>query len=195
MEQLTAQMIAAPELLIATYRDPAITAWNRLEARPRAHDFERSLRAEVRDALWMLTRQWQMGELDAEDAGSPIDARLLTRKLTVDRVTLGNVPPQPYDDSVPLETMVEREGVPFMHALRVQAAQHFLRLHTPELRAKYLPRYRTAFPFAPLAPAGTRVDVDGRNLYIATHQLAFDGEAALAAITDGSFAAGVPIDV
>src|SRR6185369_16198103 len=115
--------------------------------RPRAHDFTRSLRAEVRDPLWLLTRQWQLGELEAEDAGSPIDTRLLTRKLTIDRVQLGAGTPAAYDDSVPLEAVVERERVPFTHALRVQAAQYFLRLHTVALRNKYLPRYRNAFPF------------------------------------------------
>ena len=35
---------------------PTVTVWNRLEGRPRTHDFDRALRAEVRDALWMLTR-------------------------------------------------------------------------------------------------------------------------------------------
>lgn len=194
MEQLTALMTAAPDLLVAEFREPAITAWNRLEARPRTHDFTRSLRAEVRDALWMLARQWQMGELDAEDAASPIDARLLTRKLTVDTVTLGGGPPLGYDDTVPLEAMVEREPVPFTHALRVQTAQYLLRLHPPGLRAKYLPRYRTAFGFPPLADGDLRGDVDGRNLYLATQRLAFDGQAALEAIEDGSFAATVGVD-
>ncbi|MGH9175428.1 MAG: hypothetical protein ACRD1H_13775, partial [Vicinamibacterales bacterium] len=56
------------KLLSQVYREPSITAYNRLEARARTEDFERSLRAEVRDPLWMLTRQWQMGELEAEDA-------------------------------------------------------------------------------------------------------------------------------
>ena len=61
MAQLTAVMRARPELLLAEFREPAVTAYNRLEARPRAHDFTRSLRAEVRDPLWMITRQWQLG--------------------------------------------------------------------------------------------------------------------------------------
>ena len=51
---------------------PGITIWNRLEGRPRAEKFDRALRAEVRDALWMLTRQWQIGEFHGDDAGSPI---------------------------------------------------------------------------------------------------------------------------
>src|SRR5262249_15704622 len=41
---------------------PTITAWNRLEGRPRRDDFSRALKAEVRDAAWMLARQWQIGE-------------------------------------------------------------------------------------------------------------------------------------
>jgi len=43
-------------LLSADFR-PAITLWNRLEGRARREDFDRSLRAEIRDPLWMLTRQ------------------------------------------------------------------------------------------------------------------------------------------
>src|SRR5688500_29626 len=101
MEQLTHVMRAGPGLMLEAYREPAVTAYNRLEARPRAHDFTRSLRAELRDALWLLTRQWQLGELTAEDAGSPIDARLLTRKLTVDRVRLGGAAGRVYDDTIP----------------------------------------------------------------------------------------------
>lgn len=194
MELLNARMTAAPELLLAEFREPEIIAWNRLEARPRAHDFTRSLRAEVRDAIWMLTRQWQMGELNAEDAGSPIDARLCTRKLTIDRLAVGDGAPHRYSDIVPMETMVECEPVAFTHVLRVQAAQYFLRLHTAALRTKYLPRYLTAFAFPSLTAGDFPSDVDGRNLYAATRRLTFDGQKALSAIADGTFAAAVPID-
>jgi len=194
MTNLTEVMLQTEGLLLEVYRDPAVTAYNRLEARPRAHDFTRSLRAEVRDAMWMLTRQWQMGELTAEDAGSPVDARLTTRKLTVDRVQLGGGAPQAYDDTVPLETAIEREPVPFTHALRVQAAQYFLRLHTPALRTKYRPRYLTAFAFPQNAEAEFRGQVDGLNLYLATRRTCFDGEQALQSIAAGTFMADVPVD-
>ena len=56
---------------------PIVRGWRRLEGRPRTVDFERALRAEVRDALWFLTRQWQFGEFRGEDAGSPVDARVV----------------------------------------------------------------------------------------------------------------------
>ena len=47
-----------------------ISYLSRLEARPRDNDLRRSLAAEVRDPLWFLCRQWQMGEFAAEDTGS-----------------------------------------------------------------------------------------------------------------------------
>ncbi|MFJ7589002.1 hypothetical protein ACIQZO_16780 [Streptomyces sp. NPDC097617] len=51
---------------------PTVGLWNRLEGRPRTTDFDRALRVEVRDPLWMLTRQWQLGEFRGEDCGSPV---------------------------------------------------------------------------------------------------------------------------
>lgn len=48
----------------------SVTYWNRLEPRPRSASIRRSLAAQVRDPLWMLGRQWQMGEFQGEDAGS-----------------------------------------------------------------------------------------------------------------------------
>ena len=194
MTQLTYVLQDNPKLLEVEYREPGITAYNRLECRPRAHDFTRSLRAEVRDALWLLTRQWQFGEFAAEDAGSPVDARLLTNKLTIDRVKLGANPAQPYDDTIPLEARVEAETVAFTHALRVQAAQYFLRLHPTALRTKYLTRYRQAFPFPQTSDGDFRGQVDGLNLYVATRRSMFDGEQALAAIADGTFSTKVTID-
>src|SRR5258708_17983751 len=50
---------------------PSVTTWNRLEGRPRTKSFDRALKAEVRDALWMLAKQLQMGEFVGSDAGSP----------------------------------------------------------------------------------------------------------------------------
>src|SRR4051812_24757427 len=49
----------------------SITFWNRLEPRPRSTDIAPALSARIRDPLWMLTRQWQFGEFQGEDAGSP----------------------------------------------------------------------------------------------------------------------------
>ncbi|CAH1656410.1 MULTISPECIES: hypothetical protein [unclassified Chelatococcus] len=92
---------------IATRALPGITQWNRLEGRPRTENFERALRAEIRDPLWLLTRQWQMGEFRGDDAGSPIfaRARIETTRLTGYRAADG--PAEAFDTSLPLEARVE----------------------------------------------------------------------------------------
>jgi hypothetical protein len=63
---------------------PSITIWNRLEPRPRAEDITQSLAARVRDPLWLLARQWQVGEFRGEDAGSPAFVTLAVGTSTPD---------------------------------------------------------------------------------------------------------------
>ena len=87
---------------------PTITTWNRLEARPRSQSFERALQAEVRDALQMLTKQWQMGEFRGSDNGSPVFAALLNGRLTKYSRRAAR---QLFDPTIPLETKVERRSI------------------------------------------------------------------------------------
>ncbi|MEP7343630.1 MAG: hypothetical protein ABI877_00125 [Gemmatimonadaceae bacterium] len=98
-----------PAFYIPAFRLPSITAFNRLEASPRTTDFSRSLRAEVRDPLWMLTRQWQMGEFKGEDAATPVGARILALQQPADRVVFGKNTIRSYDEGIPIETRIERE--------------------------------------------------------------------------------------
>ena len=92
---------------------PSIATFNRLEGRPRTLSFDRALRAELRDALWLLTKQWQMGEFEGSDTGSPAFA-----KLQIDTTRLTKYRPdaqatQLFEYSVPLEAKVERRPIPF----------------------------------------------------------------------------------
>ena len=57
----------------------SITYWNRVEPRPRSRSIQRSLMAQVRDPLWFLTRQWQFGEFQGEDAASPAYVQIEAR--------------------------------------------------------------------------------------------------------------------
>lgn len=96
------------------YRLPRVIAYNRLEARPRTTDFTRSLRAEVRDPLWLLTRQWQFGEFQGEDAASPVTARIAYRHTRTGLVSLRDGDAFKFDpETMPLETRIEREPIPF----------------------------------------------------------------------------------
>ena len=92
---------------------PTVAVWNRVEGRPRTVEFDRSLRAEVRDALWMLTRQWQFGEFRGEDAGSPVSATYHLRTAKATRYRARETTPGPLPGTLPLETVVERRAVSF----------------------------------------------------------------------------------
>jgi hypothetical protein len=93
---------------------PGITLWNRLEGRPRADKFERALRAEVRDPLWMLCRQQQVGEFQGDDAGSPIFAKVHLDTTRLRKYQPADGPVEAFDDSIPLEAHVEKMPVPFV---------------------------------------------------------------------------------
>lgn len=143
---------------------PAITTWDRMEARPRSQNFDRALQAEVRDALWMLTKQWQMGEFRGSDAGSPVFAKLLlaTTRLTKYRPAGGGA--QLFDSSIPLETKVERRPVPLHRQQRVLAldlrlvmARQWFAL-TADV-ADYRDAFKAAYPIAKPDPTQSQ-DVD-----------------------------------
>lgn len=181
------EAVTAGEVLKEVYRVPAITAYNRLEPRPRTSDFTRSLRAEVRDGLWFLTRQWQLGELQAEDAASPIDVRVATRLAPFDRVSLAGGPPTPYDETVPLEVMVEREDFPWTLAMRVEAAGLFLRRVPAAVRDAVRDAARVEFPLD-LDPDWQR-HPDTLGLYRIAARRGFDGGKLVARHRAGTLAA------
>lgn len=107
-------------LLSASFR-PAVTMWNRLEGRARKEDFDRSLRAEIRDPLWMLARQWQLGEFKGEDAGSAAKVRVQVETARLNRFAVRSGDSSPdapefqravaYDIEMPMEVQVEREPI------------------------------------------------------------------------------------
>ncbi len=177
--------MSTPELFTAALperlRRPAVVHWNRLEPRPRSDNFDRSLRAEVRDALWMLTRQWQFGEFKGEDAGSPVAAELQVQTTRLTRYAHRDGKAVAYDEELPLEAKVEREEVPFDLALRLQLGHYWFRLLEQKgLANKYRPLFRGAYPIAP--PPAPSVDAAealsnraALQVYAAAARRAMDG--------------------
>jgi hypothetical protein len=163
---------------------PLVRGWNRLEGRPRSADFERSLRAEVRDPLWFLTRQWQFGEFEGDDAGSPIDARIAYETAPLDGYRSG-ADILPYDGKTPLEARVEGEAVPFDLMLHMQAARVFERLLADRGQGARLHDYVGLFVLdydAGVAGEGTS---EARAMFDAGQSFLFDA-AQIAAVRDGS---------
>ena len=132
---------------------PSITSWMRLEPFVKTADMHTALQARVYDPLWMLTRQWQMGEFQGEDTGSPIVAQLRGESAQLTRYLPGRPPAtlpagQPYNPRLqPLETLIEREPVrprPGAIAGLVQSAEaglHFLRLAGQTYRDRLVRTY------------------------------------------------------
>jgi hypothetical protein len=144
-----------------------IIGWTRLEPIARAQGLDGGLRAEVHDPLWMLTRQWQLGELWGSDVGTPVQAALRMECTPITRYLAGDLPdswfpsptgtpaPNPVAvgsqlrSAVPLETLVEREPVrgdaTTRPALAAEAGLHLLRLLDPSGSAGYRAALLTRF--------------------------------------------------
>ena len=56
----------------------------------------------------MLTKQWQIGEFKADDAGSPVFAKVCMRAAPVTRYQPGDGAAEPFAPNVPLETKAEQ---------------------------------------------------------------------------------------
>ncbi len=139
----------------------SVTLWNRLEGRPRTENFDRALRAEVRDALWMLSKQWQMGELMGDDAASPVLAQAHIETTRLNEYQSGDASTQPFDESKPLEAVVEAQPIVFFQKkrrvsldIRLLMGRQWLKGVAPlasGLRDAYIGRYGVDRPDPTLA--------------------------------------------
>jgi hypothetical protein len=135
---------------------PTVTLWNRLEGRPRTVNFDRALKAEVADALWMISKQWQMGEFIGDDAGSAILAKALLETTRLAKYQAGSEPAEAMTLEVPLEVTVENRPIAFERAgkrialdIRLLMGRQWLKLVEPvgaNLREAYIEKYGIARP-------------------------------------------------
>ena len=130
------------------------------------HRHRRRIRRAGHDPLWLLARQWQVGEFQDEDAGTPIVARWRARVKPMTRFHAGPIPintqldAAKFDaDAIPLETLVERQllqqsataaGLDGLR-LAVETGQHFLRmLRLQVTTGDYATAFRTLYAMPPL---------------------------------------------
>ena len=142
----------------------SITTFSRLEPEPRRGDITVGAAAPVRDPLWLLARQWQVGEFAGHDAGSPIVARWRGVAVAPTRFVAGTIPPDTTLDAprfdptaAPLESIIERVTAPLPVdadtsagiRLAVDTGRHFLAMLAQQVtsrdyRADFLARYPLA---------------------------------------------------
>jgi len=146
-------------VLTSKIRIPTAVMWNRLEGRPRRPDFTRALKAEARDPLWMITRQWQFGEFIGDDAGSPVTAKVAWNTDSVTELhTAAGV--EPFNPDVPLEALTEARPVPLTLAgrlhnadLRLALGRRWKRLLESTGHGVRVPAFLTAYGFVAPDPA------------------------------------------
>ncbi len=133
---------------------PSITTWTRLEPRARSLDLTAGLEARVHDPLWLLARQWQVGEFEGRNTGSPVAATVQTSVAPLDRFSIGTQAPQVFDNRKPIEVLVEQEAVRPTNAAgdyrqASEAGLYFLRLlNAAQVPAAVSSLYPAAYPLS-----------------------------------------------
>lgn len=103
---------------------------NRIETRTRQYDVTDALRFRVHDPLWMLARQWQMGEFRGNDAGTAMSVRCKVRYTPIEGYDLGKDGKRRLSLSKdePIEPLVERIDREITPEVRVESAVYFIDL-------------------------------------------------------------------
>jgi hypothetical protein len=126
----------------------SITYWSQLQPSPRIASVADGLAAPVRDPAWLLSRQWQLGEFEGLDGGSPAFVRIGSHITPIDSAQFGTEVASLAPGEL-LEPIIEAESPQPDLSTRVELGQTFEALVTSAIASLY----RTAYPIAP-ATAG-----------------------------------------
>lgn len=124
----------------------------------------RGVAADVEDPLWFLSRQWQLGELEAGDGGSLVACSFETRDLALDRIRWKDQGEfEPFEArELPLEAVVENGPGP--EGVTAPSIEERLSSPTPAWDA---PSLTHRFALSAAAEPATRLvasDFDGGRL-------------------------------
>ena len=122
------------EMLVRDGNKLALLFKSRIEGRTRDADPTEAMRLRVHDPLWMLARQWQMGEFRGNNTGTAMSVRCIVR----------------YGDwsSDPIEPVTEQINPRIDFLAKIESAVHFLDLmRSSGLNVKeHLPGLIRSFP-------------------------------------------------
>ena len=125
---------------------PRFRNWLRLEGNNRLEDFRASYSLPTADPLWMLGRQWQMGEFEAEDNGTPLYATVELKTAPITKLRFDGEEMELSPTSC-LEAEVERMAMPLNWRDRIRIGKHFARLMGSEFSVSdFDTRYQTQNP-------------------------------------------------
>ncbi len=160
----------------------SITTWSRLEPDTQtgqpALDLEEGVAARLADPLWLLGRQWQMGELTGEDAASPVTARITSSSFAIDSIQTPAGSSSYAAATVAAEAQVEHDGGAPDRRTRASGGVSFIERHLeggfPSYREKALQKY----PLDPACPDGDAILADFKTGMLKTRLAVTEGDAA-----------------
>jgi hypothetical protein len=142
----------------------------RTEPRNTASDLEAGIAARIHDPAWMLGRQWQLGELLGEDAGSPVSLALDAEMAMVSAYRRrGRNVWDPFDpNGAPLEAIIEAEAQRTASAwtarLRIDTGRAFLHALKDANVEQHAQAFRDDYPIEPPDAALRRDDPGAARL-------------------------------
>ncbi len=164
--QLQINKLSQFKLNLPVFTKPLISNRNRLEGLPRTDEFNRSLRAEIADPLWLLCRQWQVGEFEGEDAATACQAKILAEHQQPQVIHFNQGNPAEYDaNKMPLETLIEGELPRHDYYLSVQMGRQFFKLMNSAGLSTHKKAFITQYPIAAIQDAE---DIDAMYLFQST---------------------------
>jgi hypothetical protein len=156
--------------------------WTRIEPDNEDPSLQEGLRAEVADPLWLLARQWQMGEFRGEDVGTPVLATVETAE-DPPQVLVAGGKVRVLDGTEPIETLIERESEgPPDDALRLQGAMVFAELMAAANLTAIAEKCVALFALPADADGNAEADPDTAAVRAALAGRAVDAEALFEAL-------------
>lgn len=157
----------------------SITSWVRLEPRSRDRELAAGSEARIHDPLWLVARQWQLGELAGVDAGSAITARTRFAVSSMDAVRAASGDWVSFaPDQKALESALDDPSSGFADAVR--DGQRLLRMLSRWPTSVAL--FRSRFPFQPTDVQLATLDANDRRFCASMTGRALDGSAAAAVL-------------
>ena len=161
-----------------------------LESRSRKMNLTEALRFRIHDPLWMLTRQWQLGEFRGNDAGTAMSVRCRVASTPISGYRIGNSSSNVtgLTNDTPIEPMVEQINRVITPLVRVESAAYFCKLLSGLPQKVYdalIEHLKKNYPLQNLADTGRgslehdeiRSFSDSRNIRLQRFARAFSAKA------------------
>lgn len=189
-----------PEKLVAICTTPP--ALTRLEPQSVSGDPRHGAEARIADPLWLLGRQWQLGELLGEDAATPVSVRVSRRSLPITAwapaADVGDTPAavavadwRPWPEGATLDELVEHvpraaaeNGLRWRAETGAQLTEMLREAGCADSAAALLEAHPLTLTPDPADPTGT-LDPTAQRLFLALDGQVPDGAAARAALEAG----------